>query len=298
MTTSNNSRTGLYLALILLALSAASNVFFLTQYTSKEDQLAAENALLQQKDSLQLELQRMDDSLSTVLAQLEAQGADGASKSELSAAREELARLRKQLTETPVNATGSMASSKGASGQLQDAQDQIAELNQRVSALMRDNDRLMAVNDDLRESNQMMGAEYQDLEARVNKGKRVYFGSLMTHGLTSEGAKTTKANQIRNLSVSCDALENVLITSPIFEEVTIRIIDPNGGILSTTNTSLQNKSDVYSLKESLMFDGSKQKVTFKFPLKGELDRKLKKGQYTTELWTGGLLRQKNTFELF
>jgi len=297
MTTSNNSRTGLYLALILLALSAASNVFFLTQYTSKEDQLAAENALLQQKDSLQLELQRMDDSLSTVLAQLEAQGSDGASKSELTAARAELARLRKQLTETSVAGSTSSAS-KGSSGQLQDAQDQIAELNQRVSALMRDNDRLMAVNDDLRESNQMMGAEYQDLEARVNKGKRVYFGSLMTHGLTSEGTKTTKVNQIRNLSVSCEALENVLVTSPIFEEITIRIIDPNGGVLSTTNTSLQNKSDVYSLKESLMFDGSKQKVTFKFPLKGELDRKLKKGQYTTELWTGGLLRQKNTFELF
>jgi len=297
MTTSNNSRTGLYLALILLALSAASNVFFLTQYTSKEDQLAAENALLQQKDSLQLELQRMDDSLSTVLAQLEAQGSDGASKSELTAARAELARLRKQLTETSVAGSKSSAS-KGSSGQLQDAQDQIAELNQRVSALMRDNDRLMTVNDELRESNQMMGAEYQDLEARVNKGKRVYFGSLMTHGLTTEGTKTTKVNQIRNLSVSCEALENVLVTSPIFEEITIRIIDPNGGVLSTTNTSLQNKSDVYSLKESLMFDGSKQKVTFKFPLKGELDRKLKKGQYTTELWTGGLLRQKNTFELF
>ncbi len=298
MTTTKNSRTGLYLALILLALSAASNVFFLTQYTSKEDQLAAETALLQQKDSLQLELQRMDESLSTVLAQMETQGANGASKSELRAAREELARLRKQLTETPVQATGSMASSKGASVQLQDAQDQIAELNQRVSALMRDNDRLMAVNDELRESNQMMGAEYQDLEARVNKGKRVYFGSLMTHGLTSEGTKTTKVNQIRNLSVTCEALENALITSPMVEEITIRIIDPNGAVLSTTNTSLQNKSDVYSLKESLMFDGSKQKVSLKFPLKGELDRKLTKGQYTTELWTGGLLRQKNTFELF
>lgn len=297
MTISSNSRTSLYLALILLALSAASNVFFLTQYTSKEDQLAAENALLQQKDSLQLELQHMDDSLSTVLAQLEAQGTGGASQSELTAARTELARLRKQLTETSVSGSSSTAS-KGSSGQLQEAQDQIAELNQRVSALMRDNDRLMAVNDDLRESNQMMGAEYQDLESRVNKGKRVYFGSLMTHGLTSEGDKTTKVNQIRNLSVSCEALENVLVTSPIFEEITIRIIDPNGGVLSTTNTSLQNKSDVYSLKESLMFDGSKQKVTFKFPLKGELDRKLKKGQYTTELWTGGLLRQKNTFELF
>jgi hypothetical protein len=52
------------------------------------------------------------------------------------------------------------------------------------------------------------------------------------------------------------------------------------------------------LKETLTFDGSKQKVSFKFPLKGELDRKLKKGHYATELWTGGLLRQKNTFELF
>jgi len=298
MTSQSNRKSGLIIALILLTLSAFSNIYFLTEYSSKEDQLAAENLLFAQKDSLQMELQRMEDSLALVLAQLDDQGGSLVAKSELMAAQAEIAQLRKQLSMTSVQGSGSGSKSKIISSQLQDAQDQIAELHQQVNAVVRENDHLLNSNDELRERNQLRGAEFEDLESRVNKGKRVYFGSLMTHGFTREGAKTTKANQIRNLSVSCDALENVLITNPIFEEVTIRIIDPNGGILSTTNTSLQSKSDVYSLKESLMFDGSKQKVTFKFPLKGELDRKLKKGQYTTELWTGGLLRQKNTFELF
>ena len=298
MTSQSNRKSGLIIALILLALSAFSNIYFLTEYSSKEDQLAAENLLFAQKDSLQMELQRMEDSLALVLAQLDDQGGSLVAKSELMAAQAEIAQLRKQLSMTSVQGSGSGSKSKIVSSQLQDAQDQIAELHQQVNAVVRENDHLLNSNDELRERNQLMGAEYEDLEARVNKGKRPYFGSLMTYGLTSDGTKTTKANQIRNLSVSCEALENVLITSPIFEEITIRILDPNGGVLSTTNTSLQNKSDVYSLKETLTFDGSKQKVSFKFPLKGELDRKLKKGHYATELWTGGLLRQKNTFELF
>lgn len=295
MTASTSNRAPLFVALILLALSAISNVYFLTQYTSKEDQLAAENALLQQKDSLQLELQRMDDSLSTVLAQLQDRGADAASQTELVAARAELARLRKQVTETPVQGVG--AASKSKLADLQEAQDQLAELNQRVSALMRDNDRLMAANDELQERNQMMGAEYQDLDARVSKSRRVQFAGLTTSGLTADGSKTMKASLIKKLSINCETLENPLIDNVIPEDIVIRIIDPMGGVLSTTNTSLQNKSDVSSLQVTLMFDGSKQKLTWQFPVKGDLDRKLKKGQYTTELWTKGLLRQKNTFEL-
>lgn len=298
MTSQTNRKSGLLIALILLALSAFSNIYFLTEYSSKEEQLAAENLLFAQKDSLQQELQRMEDSLSLVLAQLNDQGGSLVAKSELMAAQAEIAQLRKQLSMTSVQGSGSGSKSKIVSSQLQDAQDQIAELHQQVNAVVRENDHLLNSNDELRERNQLMGAEYNDLASRANQNKRILFGSLMTQGVSSEGSKTLKANQIKKLTISCESLENALIDQPIVEEVVIRIIDPNGGVLSTTNTTLQNKSEVSSLKVSITYDGSKQKLSWKFPLKGELDRKLKKGQYTTELWTGGLLRQKNTFELF
>jgi hypothetical protein len=88
-----------------------------------------------------------------------------------------------------------------------------------------------------------------------------------------------------------------MVTQVVEEEVTIRLIDPDGGILSLNNKTLKDKSLIVSLKENISFDGALQKVKWKFPEKGTLSGKLKKGKYTTELWTRGLLRQKNTFNL-
>ena len=88
-----------------------------------------------------------------------------------------------------------------------------------------------------------------------------------------------------------------MVTEVVDEEVTIRVIDPDGGVLSTNNKTLKDKSLIFSLRESVTFDGALQKVKWKFPNRGNLSGKLKKGRYTTELWTRGLLRQKNTFTL-
>ena len=49
--------------------------------------------------------------------------------------------------------------------------------------------------------------------------------------------------------------------------------------------------------DNITFDGALQKVKWKFPNSGTLSGKLKKGKYTTELWTRDLFRQKNTFTL-
>ena len=88
-----------------------------------------------------------------------------------------------------------------------------------------------------------------------------------------------------------------MVMEIVEEEVTIRLIDPDGGVLSSTNKRLQDKSQVYTVKEVIKFDGALQKVKVNFPPSGTLKGKLKKGKYTTELWTRGLLRQKNTFTL-
>jgi hypothetical protein len=92
-------------------------------------------------------------------------------------------------------------------------------------------------------------------------------------------------------------LDNPLIREPIEEEVTIRIIGPEGEVFSTNNSNIADKSKVYSIRQTIISDGEMHKVKWYYPQNGNLSQKLKKGKYSTELWSRGLLRQKNTFEL-
>ena len=139
-----------------------------------------------------------------------------------------------------------------------------------------------------------------ELKDRLDKGARPQFGALLITGLFDKKGvmtETMKAKGIDKIRVTFDVLENPMVTQPLEEEVTIRIIDPNGGVLSTTNTKLTDKSKVTSLKNTIQFDGALQKVKWNFPEKGLLTGKLMKGKYTAELWTRGLMRQKNNFTL-
>jgi hypothetical protein len=123
---------------------------------------------------------------------------------------------------------------------------------------------------------------------------------LLTTGLMQkkgERVPSTSAKNLEKLMITFDILENPLVTSIVEEQIVIRVIDPNGGVLSTTNKSLADKSTVVSINEVIQFDGALQKVKWYFPQKGSLEGRLTKGKYTVELWTRGLLRQKNTFEL-
>ena len=143
-------------------------------------------------------------------------------------------------------------------------------------------------------------SENVELKDRLDKGARPQFGALLVTGLYDKKGimtETMKAKSVDKIRVTFDVLENPMVTQPLEEEVIIRIIDPNGGVLSTTNTKLTDKSKVTSLKNTIQFDGALQKVKWSFPDKGLLTGKLMKGKYTAELWTRGLMRQKNNFTL-
>ena len=114
---------------------------------------------------------------------------------------------------------------------------------------------------------------------------------------------------IQSISIFYDGLPSNKITAIAGESATGKTFfvlgmvkhfldaNPNGGVLSTTNSKLTDKSKVTSLKQTIQFDGALQKVKWSFPEKGLLTGKLMKGKYTAELWTRGLMRQKNNFTL-
>lgn len=312
---------------ILLLLSAGTNTFFYLNGSKFGEQAKNELALMSAKDSLQKELLRLEDSLNAVVKSLQSENQSLTTKvgelesdknPKILAAYRQISILRRQLLAGPSSSSSSNTSTSSSNGnggisdfgtkggkgnldelrrQLAEAKKKIALLTSQIDSLTNQKNQLMADLDNERNSKKVLETENVELKERLEKGAMPQFGTLITTSFEPKGGETYESKKVDKFKVTFDVLENPMTTSPVEEEVTIRIIDPNGGVLSSTNKTLEDKSKVYTIKQTITFDGAVQKVKWSFPGKGSLLGKLGKGRYITELWTRGLLRQKNTFEL-
>jgi hypothetical protein len=220
---------------------------------------------------------------------------DGASASTGSAKKS-----TKESRKAAKSGKGSDGSMEDLRKQLEEARAKVAELTALVESLTKEKNDYMAQLTTEKDRSAALESENVELKDRLDKGARPQFGALLVTGMFDKKGimtETMKSKSIDKIRVTFDVLENPMVTQPLEEEVVIRIIDPNGGVLSTTNTKLTDKSKVTSLKNTIQFDGALQKVKWSFPEKGLLTGKLMKGKYTAELWTRGLMRQKNNFTL-
>lgn len=311
---------------ILLLLSAGTNTFLYLNGSKFGAQAKNELALMNAKDSLQKELLRLEDSLNSVVKSLQSENQSLTTKvgelesdknPKILAAYRQISILRRQLLAGPrsssdnsstdgSNANGGISNfgTKGGKGNLDELRRQLAEakrkilfLTSQIDSLTNQKNQLMADLDNERNSKKALETENVELKERLEKGAMPQFGTLITMSYDPKGGETYKSKKVDRFKVTFDVLENPMVTTPVEEEVTIRIIDPNGGVLSEKNKTLEDKSKVFTIKQTISFDGAVQKVKWSFPGKGSLLGKLGKGRYITELWTRGLLRQKNTFEL-
>ena len=310
---------------ILLLLSAGTNTFFYLNGSKSGEQTKNELALMKAKDSLQSELLRLEDSLNSVVKSLQSENQSLTTKvgelesdknPKILAAYRQISILRRQLLAGPRSSDNTSTSTSNANGgisdfgtkggkgnldelrrQLAEARKKIAFLTSQIDSLTNQKNQLIADLDNERNAKKVLETENVELKERLEKGAMPQFGTLITTSFDPKGGETYKSKKVDKFKVTFDVLENPMTTSPVEEEVTIRVIDPNSGVLSSTNKTLEDKSKVYTIKQTITFDGAVQKVKWSFPGKGSLLGKLGKGRYITELWTRGLLRQKNTFEL-
>lgn len=331
------NRTALTVVLVILLLaSLGSNTFLYINKMKSDKELQNKMAVLKAKDSLQAELIRMEDSLNLVIQTfqnenqtlvLKVEELEGDKNPRVIAAMQEIYRLRREIANgISGDGSGSTAgtdgatakkstkesrkaakSGKGGDGNVEDLRKQLEEARAKVAELMalvesltnEKNEMVMMMNAE-KDRAAALESENVDLKDRLDKGARPQFGALLVTGLYDKKGimtETMKSKTVDKIRVTFDVLENPMVTQPLEEEVMIRIIDPNGGVLSTTNSKLTDKSKVTSLKQTIQFDGALQKVKWSFPEKGLLTGKLMKGKYTAELWTRGLMRQKNNFTL-
>lgn len=330
------NRTALTAVLVILLLaSLGSNTFLYINKMESDKELQNKMAVMKSKDSLQDVLNKMEDSLNNVIQTfqnenqtlvLKVEELEGDKNPRVIAAMQEIYRLRREIasgisgegtstasaggktsTKESRKAAKSGKTGKGSDANVEDLRKQLEETKAKVAELMaliesltkEKNDYMTHLNAE-KDRSATLESENVELKDRLDKGARPQFGALLVAGLYDKKgiiSETMKAKSVEKIRVTFDVLENPMVIEPLEEEVIIRIIDPNGGVLSTTNTKLTDKSKVTSLKNTIQFDGALQKVKWSFPEKGLLTGKLMKGKYTAELWTRGLMRQKNNFTL-
>ncbi len=328
------NRTALTVILIILLLfSIGGNTFLYMEKLGADEEIKEKLALQLSKDSLQKELNRMEDSLNMVIQTfqdenktliLKVEELESDKNPKIQAAYAQIYALRRQLADGGGNSSSSSSSTADYSGpsktgsskstkssgsgnmkvedlrkQLEEAKRKIAELMAQIEQLTKEKDDYLAQLNNEKSAKAILEAENVDLKDRLDRGARPQFGALLINGLMDKKGMlmlTDKAKSVAKLQINFDVLENPLVTQPIDEEVIIRIIDPNGNVV-TTNAKLTDKSKLASMNNTITFDGGLQKVKWTYPEKGVLTGKLLKGKYVAELWTRGLMRQKNNFTL-
>lgn len=316
---------------VLLALSIGGNAWLYTKGTKdKQNVMSIANVALL-NDSLQRQIHLLD-SMENLLSSTQsenfrlagrvdelesskgnkpqASGNSAAYLSQIAELRNKLAyykNLSNQTGEVVKNAasTGKVSkedASKIASLQkeLEQKLKEIEELNGKIVELTSQRDGAYSDRDAAIDRKANLETENADLKDRISRGAYPQYGTLLSFGLAKKGEETIesfKAKSVEKFKITFDVLDNPLIREPIEEEVTIRIIGPEGEVFSTSNATLVDKSKVFSIRQTIISDGEMHKVKWYFPQTGNISQKLKKGKYTTELWSRGLLRQKNTFEL-
>jgi len=300
---------------VLLIASIGGNAYFYSKKGETAKAVQEKLQVLQMKDSLQRELQRMEDSLRPLLSSYQEENArltgkieelEGPNNPKVVELMGQINSLRAIIARSGVP-TGSTSGGKTAAlskedqkklaelrKQLEEKQKEISDLMSKIAALTKEVETEKAGKVALIEEN-------ADMKERINKGAIPQFGSLLTTGIGKKGdlqVETTKARGAEKLRVSFDVIENSFIKEPIEEEVTIRIIGPEGEVLTAGNKGFADKSSLFSIKQTIISDGEKNVVKWYYPSSGTLAGQLKKRKYSTELWTRGLLKQKNTFELY
>lgn len=213
-----------------------------------------------------------------------------------------ISKLQAQVSAMPTNIKPTASGKLSASDKkaLDEANAKITELAAELEKVKEDRDNYSRQIAEEREKYSAYENENKALKDKISRGGKPQYGTLQTIGIFYKGGQpeeTFSAKKIEKLKISFDILENPLIDKPTSQEVTIRIIDPEGAVLNTNTVKMTDKASIFTIKQEIVTEGEMGKTKWYYPLSGTIKTPLKKGKYTTELYAEGILKQKQTFTL-
>jgi flagellar basal body-associated protein FliL len=197
----------------------------------------------------------------------------------------------------------SMINNGGSPGKLRALKDSLNIMSAQNMAFKSQVDTLLYQNEDylakLQErENQINALESQKktLNDKVNIAAQPSVGPVIVTPMYQKKGiyiPVYKAKKIERLLITFDVLGNKLTDKAVKREYVVRVIDPDGIVLSNNNNQLSNSDDVYTAKEQVTFNGTQQKIKINYTQKPSY----KKGAYKVELKEGSEVKQNFSFEL-
>jgi hypothetical protein len=133
------------------------------------------------------------------------------------------------------------------------------------------------------------------LEKKLSTASIIRVAGLKAEPLRSKKGKQElidKANKVEQIRVYFSLLASELSIKED-KELKVRIIAPNGVVLSKTNDKLQDSDEVASISESITYDGTEKGVSFYYKQTAEY----KSGNYKVELYHEDKLLDRTSFTL-
>lgn len=213
--------------------------------------------------------------------------------------------LRQLLEEKldKIAALRAMVSSGGSTSKLRALKDSLerltkvnAEFKQTIETVLMENEdykaKMLAQQSEIDELN----SQKRNLTDKVEVAAQPKVGSLNvvpTYEKKGQYIPMFKAKKVDRLEISFDVLANKLTEKKVEKVYIVRIIDPDGIVLSNNNNQLSNSSEVYTAKETVNFDGKLQK----FKINHKQSASYKKGKYKVELKEDEVIVQTAEFVL-
>jgi hypothetical protein len=237
----------------------------LSEEEQKVEGLRAEIALYQSdNDSLK---QLLDASMAKI-SSLRAMVANGGSTGKLRALKDSLSRLSAVNMAFKTQVDSLLNQNEDYLARLQERENQIAALESRTRIL----------------------SDKVNIAAQPNVGPVIVTPMYAKKGVY---IPIYKSKKVERLQITFDVLGNKLTDKAVKKDYMVRVMDPDGIVLSNNNTKLSNSDDLYTVKESVTFNGVQQKIKVNFTQTPAY----KKGKYKVELKEGDEVKQTFSFEL-
>jgi flagellar basal body-associated protein FliL len=291
------SKTGLLVVLLLLLVGSGAANFFLwnkeksatAMAVSKVDSIKRYSLL---KDSLYKTLAEEEDKVAQLRQEIAMYQSGNDSLNQLL-----------EEKEAKIRSLRAMVSGGGSSSKLRALKDSIARLSSdntefqgRVQTLLSENENYKAMLLEREGKITDLEGQKKTLTDKVSIAQQPSVGPVTVTPLYEKKGifiPIYKAKKVEKLRITFDILGNKLTDKTIEKEYVVRIKNPDGIILSNDNKTVRNSDDVFTVKESISFNGTAQKIKIDFTQ----EPNFKKGKYNVELKEGEEVKHTFSFEL-
>ena len=281
----SDKRTKIIIGVLAAALLTA--IIFIIFGYKKQGELKREGDLTKQElMDASAKLEALGIELDQKIEEIQKLGGD---IEELQLAREEIEKEKETLRKSSnVQISRLRERVKGYETLLKDKDEEIAKLRVIADSLMSENTTLKTQQNEMQEVLTTMEEDKGKLEEQVAFAGRLQAENIKVYAVNKRGKEREgefKSRQIEKLKMEFNIGENNV--APIEgKEILVRVIEPAGNVIFDVATGsgtfmIDGREDFYTVKQDILFDNTKQTLTFLYQKPTEFEP----GQYTLEIYT-------------